>query len=277
MSFKWALIPVAAASLAGGAWGQENPPAAKPEASPSPRPPEAERGRRGERVNRVISLKNRDLLDSFQKILGPFGIGITTSRELGVIALSGTSDAVAAAEEVIRRFDLSPAAGRGTRNLAFTAHLLVARQQAGAGSALPAELTPVIEQFRGVLAYKAYELLDTLTIRIVDDRRADTNVEGLVRWPQGAALPARTHLRIRNAKIVAEDDKGRSIQIPSVMVKVELPITVSHEGKQVVEYRATSIETGLDIREGQKVVVGKASFDGTNDALILVLKAEVEG
>jgi hypothetical protein len=277
MSFRWAWIPVAAASLAGGAWAQEKPPAVKPEASPSPRPPEAERGRRGERVNRVISLKNRELLEAFKTILGPFAIGITTSRELGVITLSGQPEAVAAAEEVIRRFDLSPAAGRATRNLAFTAHLLVARQQAGTGSPLPAELTPVIEQFRGVLAYKAYELLDTLTIRIVDDRRADTNVEGLVRWPQGAALPARTHLRIRNAKIVSEDEKGRSIQIPSVMVKVELPITVSQEGKQVVEYRATSIETGLDIREGQKVVVGKASFDGTSDALILVLKAEVEG
>jgi hypothetical protein len=37
----------------------------------------------------------------------------------------------------------------------------------------------------------------------------------------------------------------------------------------------TSIATDIDIREGQKVVVGKTSMDGSDNHLILVVTAEV--
>jgi hypothetical protein len=231
-------------------------------------------------VNRVVQLKNRDLLDAFDKILRQFEINVTSSRDLGVIVLSGPAEEVAAAEDAIRRFDRPQAAGSAPKNLAFTAHLLVARQQAGTGQPLPEELKPVIDQFRGVFAYKAYELLDTLAIRMADDRRAESRVDGLVRWPSGAAQPARTHLRLANARITGEDEKARSIRIPELTVIVELPIAVTDEGKAAIPtiaYRETIIKTGLDIREGQRVVVGKASFDGTNDALIVVLKVDIEG
>jgi hypothetical protein len=39
--------------------------------------------------------------------------------------------------------------------------------------------------------------------------------------------------------------------------------------------RATSIQTDVDLREDQKVVVGKASVNGAEEALVLVLSAKL--
>jgi hypothetical protein len=281
MKVAWVWATVVSVLLPVAVRGQEKPPAAekpagaeKPAASPAA--PAPERARR-DRVNRVIKLRNRDLLNAFQRILQQFQINVTTSEDLGVIVLSGSPEGVAAAEDAIARFDRPTAATAVPRNLSFTAHLLVGRHQESATQRLPAELAPVIEQFRGVFAYKGYELLDTLAIRVAESRRGDSTVEGVVRWPAGTTMPARTHLRIADPRITAEDEKGRSIRIPKLTLKVDLPVQVRAESKEAVEYRTTYIETGLDIREGQKVVVGKASFDGGNEALILVLKVDVEG
>jgi hypothetical protein len=35
------------------------------------------------------------------------------------------------------------------------------------------------------------------------------------------------------------------------------------------------VKTNIDIREGQKVVVGKANIDGSNAALILVVTVKI--
>jgi hypothetical protein len=42
-------------------------------------------------------------------------------------------------------------------------------------------------------------------------------------------------------------------------------------GSQTVAETVASIHTDLDIREGQKTVVGKSSINSTGDALILVI------
>ena len=282
MKVQWVTAMVVSCALSAGA--QEKPtPTASPAASTASPKAETTPGRRDRaRVTRVVQVKNRDLLDAFQRIVGQFGISVTTSQDLGVIVLSGDPDAVGAAEDAIHRFDRPSSTAAAPRNLTFTAHLLVGRQQPVASQPLPAELLPVSEQFRSVFAYKGYELLDTLAIRVSDDRRGDSSVDGLARWPAGAALPAKTHLRIQNARIAGEDEKGRTIRIPKLTVKVDLPIAGSdgpqvQMAKEAITYRTTAVETGLDVREGQKVVVGKASFDGTNDALILVLKVDIDG
>lgn len=41
------------------------------------------------------------------------------------------------------------------------------------------------------------------------------------------------------------------------------------------QYQEVHISTSIDIREGQKVVVGKANIDNADNALILVLTAKV--
>jgi hypothetical protein len=280
MKVRWAWLTAIAISWTLGAGAEEKAPAAAP--SPASKAEGKPARASHPQVHRVIEVKNRDLLEAFQRIVQQFRLNVTTSQDLGVIVLSGDADAVAAAEDAIHRFDRPVAGGAAPKNLVFTAHLLVGRQQAGASAPLPSELTPVVDQFRSVFAYKSYELLDTLAIRVSDDRRGDSTVEGLARWPAGATLPTKTHLRIQQPRITAEDEKGRNVRIPKLLVRVELPIAGTDGpqnmiAKDAIIYRGTTIETGLDIREGQKVVVGKASFDGTNDALILVLKVEIEG
>ena len=46
-------------------------------------------------------------------------------------------------------------------------------------------------------------------------------------------------------------------------------------GQATYQYVETGINTDVDIREGQRVVVGKANMDGTDRASIVVLTAKV--
>jgi hypothetical protein len=42
-----------------------------------------------------------------------------------------------------------------------------------------------------------------------------------------------------------------------------------------VEYRDTGIDQDVDVKEGQKVVVGRSSLEGPEKALFLILTARV--
>jgi hypothetical protein len=67
------------------------------------------------------------------------------------------------------------------------------------------------------------------------------------------------------------DDKGRVIRIDNLRVGLKVPVVTG--GK--LNYIDTGIVTDVDIREGQKVVVGKTNMDGSDRASIVVLTAKV--
>ena len=54
---------------------------------------------------------------------------------------------------------------------------------------------------------------------------------------------------------------------------LRVPIASSPKGE--FQYIDTGISTDVDIREGQKVVVGKVNMDGADRASIVVLAARV--
>jgi hypothetical protein len=74
------------------------------------------------------------------------------------------------------------------------------------------------------------------------------------------------------------DDKGHSIRLDGLSLNAQIMVKKKQqEPSGVTGYE--SIEAGfgtnVDVREGQKVVVGKAAVGGTNTALILVITAKV--
>jgi len=70
---------------------------------------------------------------------------------------------------------------------------------------------------------------------------------------------------------VSTDEKGHAIRIDGLRVGLKVPVA----GPGGVQYLDTGISTDVDIREGQKVVVGKANMDGSDRASIVVLTAKV--
>ena len=75
------------------------------------------------------------------------------------------------------------------------------------------------------------------------------------------------------------DEKGRSIRLDGLRFNANIwSRTQQTEGNVRRWIRANSdagFGTDVDVREGQKVVVGKAAIGGTNSALILVITAKV--
>ena len=150
--------------------------------------------------------------------------------------------------------------------------MLVASTQPDGTTALSPDLDPVIKQLKGVFSYRAYRLLDSFVLRARVGRNADSNgfLSPLATNIPGGAKTSYffniTKSEIRNV------DKNRVVGLTDLRFKIRVP----HANGGGVEYSESSIHTDVDVREGQKVVVGKSSLvDGSDGALILVVSAKI--
>jgi hypothetical protein len=220
-------------------------------------------GLSGKPVQRIFEVKFADV-DRLAEMLRLFG-PVLSNRELRVITVSGSPELVAAVEDAIKRFDVPPPA---TKNIELTAYLLVASDHTTSNT-LP-ELDPVVKQLKGIFGYQGFRLLDTLLVRCRDGREGEAVG---VAPPQDSREIHKTlySLRFKAARI-SSDSSGRSIRIDGLRLGPKVPVTTKDGG---LTYLDTGINTDLDVREGQKVVVGKATIEGSSSALFLVLTAKV--
>jgi hypothetical protein len=93
------------------------------------------------------------------------------------------------------------------------------------------------------------------------------------------------HYRIRIGTLSVSQDDGQDIFSFNVEMSINLEKPIVTEGKQdpksgfisrsAIRYVnvGASMESAIDIREGQSVVLGKSNFDNTTDALFVILQA----
>jgi hypothetical protein len=246
------------------------------EATPSPRPtPPKKESPAGPRTTRVMEIKNRDLMGDLERLVDGFGIPARTSPELGLMILTGAPDVVAAAAEAIRKYDVarerkpkSPA-----RNVELTAELVFARAD-GDAAPVGSALAPVIEQLKSTFSYKRYELVDTLTLRVKDDAAADSSG---VLPALSSGVAGKTFYALRANRVHIEGPTGTAtVTLNPITFKIEAPFPSDIPSTApAVQRRENILSTTTDVREGQKVVLGKAAVDGSGNALILVLTAKV--
>jgi hypothetical protein len=73
----------------------------------------------------------------------------------------------------------------------------------------------------------------------------------------------------------------RQIRLDDLDLGVDVPHAMNvfggapQDGNNPFEYKRVGLKTDIDVREGQKVVVGKATLDATGQALVLVVTAKV--
>ena len=228
---------------------------------------------RGPLVQRVFVIKHADV-SQLVRVLGIFPAQITfsTHPEMTVLGVSASPAVVAAIEETIKRLDVPPPP---VKSVELTGYILDAVAQPGAQTSVPAELESVVTQLKRTFSYTAYRLSDTLIARVRDG--AGVQVEAL--GSGGPNPPARrTHaLRASRAAITARD--GASVvSLKKLRFLVQIPVPTGPPGSEAkaYQYKDVGVETeDLDLREGQKVVVGKTGVGDGGDALILVLTAKV--
>jgi len=152
--------------------------------------------------------------------------------------------------------------------------LLASDQESGSGS-LPPELQSVAKQLLATFAFKGFRTVDTLVLRSRDKQWAD--VKGLAKLDPDIPNPSTYSLSYRSASILS-DEKGRSIRLDDLRFRAQIGVKKQQaEGSAIIAYETieAGFGTNVDVREGQKVVVGKAAVGVSNSALVLVITATI--
>lgn len=236
--------------------------AQQPAASPTPDQSDtiAERNFR----NKIFEVKHRDP-NSLANTLHALGSGIkgsmiSANAEFRTISVRDFPENLATMEEAIKRLD-TPAAPR--RNIELHLHVLIASNGGGSTSEVPAELKEVLTQMRGTLTYRNYELIASMVQRLTETREL-LQGGGIAEVPSlNAGTPNITtpyEYYLRNVSLVPSSAGASTVQINEFTFRT-------------TDKEQARIQTALNLRDGEKVVVGTATL--RNRALVVVLTAQV--
>ncbi|MBZ5593974.1 MAG: hypothetical protein LAP39_17170 [Acidobacteriia bacterium] len=191
-----------------------------------------------------------------------FGATVQPEADLKAISVRAPKEVLAAIEESLQRLDVPQAPAK---NVQLDAYLLTASGQ-GSSANVPGDLEPVIKQLKSVFNYQGFRLLGTLSWRGRDG--AGGVVTGLLPSVSGDSAQQTYYTFKASSVAITSEGKERTIRINDL--RLQLDFTVKGAGMQ-----HASIDTSIDAREGQKIVVGKANIDNADNALILILTAKV--
>ena len=186
---------------------------------------------------------------------------IPHNAEFRTITVRDFPENLAIMEEAIKRLD-TPAAPRPNIELHF--HVLIASNAGTSTPDMPAELKEVLTQLRGTLNYRNYELVASIVQRVTETREtlqgsgvADVPPHN----PGSASVSTPYEYYLRNVSLVANPAGAPTVQINEFTFKTHTSTEQSR------------IQTALNLKDGEKVVVGTATL--RNRALVLVLTAKL--
>ena len=215
--------------------------------------------------SKVFTINHRDP-NSLGTLLSPLlsgfkGVMVRANSELKTLTVRDFPENLATIEEAINRLD-TPAAPRP--NIELHMHILVASNTGTTTEQLPAELKDVITQLRETLSYRNYELAASVVQRLTETPRG-LHGSGIADIANVQATPPTMPLNYEyaiNSVSLAQSAGGPgAIQIGEFTFQAR---TNTVNG---------SVQTALNLRDGEKVVVGTTTI--RDRALIIVLTAKV--
>jgi len=189
------------------------------------------------------------------------GAGISANNEFKTLTVRDFPENLATIEEAIKRLD-TPAAPPSSVQMHM--HVLLASNRVGGTPAgeIPAELKDVITELRGTLTYRNYELVTSILQRLTETNRA-LQGSGLAQIPgaQSNLTTANYEYFVNQLSFVPSASGAQTIQIQ------DFSFTMVGEGIR------GKLQTALNLRDGEKVVVGTATIN--DRALIVVLVPKI--
>jgi antitoxin component of RelBE/YafQ-DinJ toxin-antitoxin module len=216
-------------------------------------------------VQKLIPLKYADPR-TVSDLLRVFEAQIISNTEMHALAVKATPQTMQAIEEAVARLDTPSAA---PKNIELTIYLVVGSDGDGipAGT-LPKDLDSVVTQLKNTFPFKTYRELDVMTLRSRSGQRAGTESSGGSMQFGNVSKAVVTNFAINSSSIGAD---GTTIRLDQVRSNSKIPIEV---GQGQYSTQELNLNTDLDIKEGQKVVVGRMGIN-REQALFLVLTARV--
>jgi len=212
-----------------------------------------------ERIQKLITLKYADP-QTVSNLLSDFGVDRRYDQNLKVIALSGRRANVMTAEDAIEQLDVPTA---GHKDIDLTVYFVIASERdltTNDGNPIPGDLQSAVATLKTTFPFKSYAMLDTLSLRSRSGVGAETS--GVL---SGNRI---TQFSVRSSTLEPEG----MIRLDHLRAGLRTPVP---EGEGKISYVDTGISTDVvDVKEGQKLVVGRSSVNGPDRALFLVLIAK---
>ena len=218
-----------------------------------------------EMTSRAFEVKpgNTDrIMDAIRNLIG--NDGAKADRTAGVVVVRAPKELMPALEQVVKRLDAS---APGPTIVELTIYALLASQDGAAAAPIPPELQPVIAQLKGVFAYQSFHVLDVMLLR---SRVGDwVSATGVLSLPSEKETPTDSpSYSARLRPNILSDGGTRSIRLDELTFETRVRMPNNN-------YSQVSFRGSVDVKDGQKVVVGKTGFGGGQRALILVVVGKI--
>lgn len=208
------------------------------------------------------------------------------SDALRAIAIRGKAADVASVERAIHELDAfnsSSQPASTNRDVEITAYVIggSAEPIQGASEITGDALVPVVKQLRKIFPYSHYQLLSTILMRSAQDAKARTEgmMKSLTSTPE-FSRPSTYTMNYDSASFL--QDPTPAIHLANFHFDARVPYLMSSGSRKDNTYVTTqyesmsvAIQTDVDLREEQKVVVGKANVSDSDTCFFLVLTARV--
>jgi hypothetical protein len=240
----------------------------KPEVAKAVQAPPARTPRPGD-VTKVFVLHHvgsqglAELLRVFPATITFPTYGPTPNDAIGVAAAPGV---MAAIEETIKRLDAPRAP---TKSVELTGYVVESLAQPVESAPIPSDLEGVVAQLKRTFSYPAYRLLDTLIARGTDGSQLEATA--LSSNEQGPALRTEYKLRAQRVRVLTGEE-GPTVRLENLAFQAQVPVSV---GPNMSTTKTVGIQGDIEIRAGQRVVVGKSGSADPTRAMFLVLTAKV--
>ena len=226
-------------------------------------------------VTKAITLKYPGRVDT--SVLD--GIGLVIKRSSDVVVVTGPQERVETAEAILKQLDVPPPPPtpiEQKKDIQLTAYMIIASPSAMTGTPVPKDLDSAISQVSSIFPYKSYNLFDAVLMRTVEGEGREASrghVSGAL--PQGQQTFERGggyDLSLQSIGLT-QGPPANLLRLHNFSLVLRILAGTDKDGKD--KYQQVNIDTNIDMKEGQKIVVGKANIDGSENALIVILTAKV--
>jgi len=204
----------------------------------------------GDRANRAINFI-RDIMGGRGQILW--------EPVLRQVVIKGSKDDVAQVLQLLQKYDVPEARKpEAAKQIEYTIHLVGASDTGNRGAAIPPHLEAAIQQMKAAFPYKEYRLLETLPFTA---RGRSTEYSGIL---STSAVGTNVNYFYKcSITFPTVLDEGKTVGS-----EFSFFVTIPGASEKAGE---VGIRTELQVKEGQKVVLGKLKLDGGPDAIFLVV------
>lgn len=228
-------------------------------------------------VTKVIRIRY-GIAQKIADLVAP-GIPVRFNADNGsnVIVLKGNPNDIASAEQTIRELDM-PGVGSASyrsKNIELIVSVIGGSDKTEPlpGGQLSEAMESVVKQLRTFFPYKNYQILSSMLMR--SSEGAKTESKGVMKNLSNfgnSSYPSGYTVLYAEANISPAEGRP-TIHLRDFMFSTNVPIPVGN----TTQFQSTNVEirADIDLREGQKIVAGKANIDSSDLALFVVLTARI--